>query len=70
MVTGLTIDPLHTMIDGAFGKRIEGFASIPLEGKLSPPLLAVVDQRIKILKSYLKQKNLTEQLKNQIPGSA
>ena len=52
MVTGFTIDPLHTMIDGAFGKRIEGFASIPLEGKLSPPLLAVVDQRIKIFKLF------------------
>ena len=52
MVTGFPIDPLHTMIDGAFGRRIEGFASIPLEDKLSPPLLAVVDQRVKIFKLF------------------
>lgn len=72
MVTGFSIDPLHTMIDGAFGKRIEGFARVTCttarvtSHHLYLPLLTNAYKFI----SYLKQKNSIEQLKNQISGQA
>jgi hypothetical protein len=52
MVTGFVIDPMHTMIDGAFGRRLIGFASVPGEGKLSKTQLAEVNTRIAVFKSW------------------
>ena len=34
MVSGFVIDPMHTVIEGAFGRRLEGFVSVPGEGNL------------------------------------
>jgi hypothetical protein len=45
MVTGFVIDSMHTMISGAFLRRLDGSASNPLEGKLSSTQLAQVEKR-------------------------
>jgi hypothetical protein len=47
MVTGFVIDSMHTMISGAFFRKLDGFASNPLEGKLSSTQLAQVEKRLK-----------------------
>ena len=47
MVTGFLIDSMHTMISGAFLRRLDGSASNPLEGKLSSTQLAQVEKRLK-----------------------
>ena len=38
---------MHTVIEGAFGRRLEGFVSIPGEGKLSSAQISEENQRIK-----------------------
>lgn len=40
------------MIHGAFGRRLEGFALTPGEGKLSASKLRAVNDRIKVFKSW------------------
>jgi hypothetical protein len=52
MVTGFVIYPMHTMIEGAFGRRLVGFASVPSEGKLNKTELAEVNTRIAVYKSW------------------
>jgi hypothetical protein len=47
MVTGFVIDSMHTMISGAFLRKLDGFASNPLERKLSSTQLAQVEKRLK-----------------------
>jgi hypothetical protein len=47
MVTGFVIDPMHTVIEGAFGRRLEGFVSVPAEGKLSTAKITEANRRIK-----------------------
>lgn len=34
MVTGFVIEPMHTYVGGAFGRRLGGFASVPNEEKI------------------------------------
>ena len=48
MVSGFVIDPMRTVIDeGVFGRRLEGFVSVPGKGKLSTAQIAEENQRIK-----------------------
>ncbi|XP_045026785.1 uncharacterized protein LOC123470533 [Daphnia magna] len=47
MVTCFIIDPMHTVIEGAFGRRLEGFVFVSGEGKLSTTKIAEADKRIK-----------------------
>ena len=47
MVSGFAIDPMHTVVEGAFGRRLEGFVSVPGEGKLRSTQIAEANQRIK-----------------------
>ena len=47
MVTGFVIDSMHTMISGAFLRKLYGFASNPLEEKLGSTQLAQVEKRLK-----------------------
>ncbi len=51
MVSGFLIDSMHTMLSGAFLRRLEGFASYPLEGKMSTYQLAQVEKRLKFFRS-------------------
>lgn len=51
MVTGFVIDPMHTMIDGALGRRISGFVSEPYEGKLDQDRMDEVNMRLKYCRS-------------------
>jgi hypothetical protein len=48
MVSGFAIDPMHIVIEGAFDQRLEGFVSVPGEGKLRSTQIAEANQRIKI----------------------
>lgn len=50
MISGFVIDSIDTMISEAFLKRLEGFASNPVEGKLSPNPLAQVEKRLKFFR--------------------
>ena len=43
-VTGFVIEPMHTFEEGSFGRRLEGFASVPNEGKISKEALTEVNQ--------------------------
>jgi hypothetical protein len=47
MVSGFVIDPMHTVIEGAFGRRLEGFVFVPAEGKLTSTQIAETNKRIK-----------------------
>ncbi len=47
MVSGFVIDPMHTVVEGAFGRRLEGFILVPGEGKLSNAKIDEANQRIK-----------------------
>jgi hypothetical protein len=47
MVTEFFIDHLHTVIERAFGRRLEGFVSVPAEGKLSSAKITGANKRIK-----------------------
>ncbi|KAK4015244.1 hypothetical protein OUZ56_030227 [Daphnia magna] len=47
MVSGFVIDPMHTVIEGAFGRRLEGFVFVPAEGKLTSTQIAEANKRIK-----------------------
>ena len=47
MVSGFAIDPMHIVIEGAFDQRLEGFVSVPGEGKLRSTQIAEANQRIK-----------------------
>jgi hypothetical protein len=47
MVPGFVIDSMHTMISGAFLRKLDGFTSNPLEGKWSSTQLAQVEKRLK-----------------------
>jgi hypothetical protein len=46
MVTGFVIDPMHTAVEGAFGRRLEGFIFVSGEGKLSSAQVAEADRRM------------------------
>jgi len=46
MVTGFIIDPMHTEIEGALERRLEGFVFVVREGKLSSQKIAEADMRI------------------------
>ena len=52
MVTGFIIDPQHTYIEGGFGRRLVGFASVPSEGKLNSFQLAAVNSRIAYYRAW------------------
>lgn len=52
MVTGFVIDSMHTLIEGAFGRRLEGFANIPKEEQLSKSKLAEVESRLAYFKKW------------------
>ncbi len=47
MVTAFIIDPMHTAIDGAFGRRFEGLILVTGEGKLTSSQVAEADKRMK-----------------------
>ena len=51
-VTGFVIEPMHTFEEGSFGRRLEGFASVPNEGKISKEALTEVNQRIAAFKFW------------------
>jgi hypothetical protein len=44
MVTAFIIDPMHTAIDGAFGRRFEGLILVTGEGKLTSSQVAEADK--------------------------
>ena len=46
MVTGFIIYPMHTAIEGALGRRLEGFVFVVGEGKLSSQKIDEADMRI------------------------
>lgn len=52
MVTGFVIDSMHTMIEGAFGRRLEGLAKIPSEEQLSKTKLAEIERRLAIFRTW------------------
>ena len=47
MVTAFIFDPMHTAIDGAFGRRFEGLILVTGEGKLTSSQVAEADKRMK-----------------------
>ena len=47
MVTGIVIDSMHTVLLGSFLKRLEGFASNPKKGCLSPEKISKIEGRLK-----------------------
>jgi hypothetical protein len=57
MVSGFVIDPMHTVIEGAFGRRLEGFVFVPAEGKLTSKQIAEANKRIKFF--HLSDTDLT-----------
>lgn len=52
MVSGFVIDPMHTMLEGAFGRRLEGLANVRDEGKLTKTQLVEVNRRICLYKNW------------------
>jgi hypothetical protein len=50
MVSGFAFDPMHIVIEGAFGRRLESFVSVPGEGKLRSTQIAEANQRIKFFR--------------------
>jgi len=56
MVSGFVIYPMHTVIEGAFGRRLEGFVSVPGEGKLNSAQISEENQRSLSLEVFLLKK--------------
>jgi hypothetical protein len=52
MVTGFVINPMHTVTEGAFGRRLEGFVSVAAEGKLSTAKITEANRRIKFFQMF------------------
>lgn len=52
MVTGFVIEPMHSYIDGAFGRRLGGFASVPSEEKICKDGLVEANRRIAAFKFW------------------
>ena len=46
MVADFTVEVMHTMYSGAFGRRLEGFTSGTSEGKLSTYQIKSINQRL------------------------
>ena len=47
MVSGFVLDPMHTVYEGAFLKRLVRFVSMASEGNLSKWDLTLIDRRLK-----------------------
>lgn len=52
MVSGFTVEPMHSMVEGSFGRRLTGVISVVEEGKISNGKLREADSRLAIYREW------------------
>lgn len=48
IISGFVIDPMHTLTAGAFGRKLEGIAHVPSEGKPDGASLGKINSRLEL----------------------